>query len=138
MVAKEIKPRVLLLTPPMVQLNTPYPATPVLAGFLKEHGVEAHQADLSLEVALRLFTPETVEEAIRRVPKGRVPRKLAGFAANAREYRDNVAPVVRYLQGAAPELAWRFSRPGALPEGPHFRELTPDGEGDPEETLLAL
>ena len=138
MVAKEIKPRVLLLTPPMVQLNTPYPATPVLAGFLKEHGVEAHQADLSLEVALRLFTPETVEEAIKRVPKGRVPRKLAGFAANAREYRDNVAPVVRYLQGAAPELAWRFSRPGALSEGPHFRELTPDGEGDPEETLLAL
>ena len=29
--------RVLLLTPPMVQLNTPYPATAYLTGFLRKH-----------------------------------------------------------------------------------------------------
>jgi hypothetical protein len=136
--ALEKAPRILLLTPPMVQLNTPYPATPVLTGFLKEHGVEAHQADLSLEVALRLFTPETVDAALAHIPFGRVPRKLKPFAAHSREYRENVAPVIRFLQGAAPELAWRFAHPGSLPEGPHFRELTPDDESDPEETLLAL
>ena len=130
--------RVLLLTPPMVQLNTPYPATPVLAGFLKEHGVDVRQADLSLEVALRLFTPETVDAALARLSGHRVPRALAGFVAQPRDYRENVGPAVRFLQGGAPELAWRFSRPGALPEGPHFRELDPDGEGDPEETLQAL
>ncbi len=118
----------------MVQVNTPYPATPVLTGFLKEHGVEAHQADLSLEVALRLFTPETVDAALAHIPSGRVPRKLKPFASHSRDYRENVAPVVRFLQGAAPELAWRFAHPGSLPEGPHFRELTPDDESDPEET----
>ena len=30
--------RVLLLTPPMTQLNTPYPATAYLTGFLRAHG----------------------------------------------------------------------------------------------------
>ncbi len=122
----------------MVQVNTPYPATPVLTGFLKEHGVKAHQADLSLEVALRLFTPETIDAALARIPSGRVPRKLKLFVTHSRDYRENVAPVVRFLQGAAPELAWRFAHPGSLPEGPHFLELTPDEESDPEETLLAL
>ena len=132
-------PRVLLLTPPMVQLNTPYPATPVLTGFLKEHGVDAHQADLSLEVALRLFTRPCVEEALarlRRLP--RPPAKTRAFLANGEAYADNVEAVVAFLQGRAPELAWRLSRPGMLPEGPHFRELAPDAETDPEETLDAL
>ena len=71
----------------MVQVNTPYPATPVLTGFLKEHGVEAHQADLSLEVALRLFTPETIDAALTRIPSGHVPRKLKPFVTQSRDYR---------------------------------------------------
>ena len=132
-------PTVLLLTPPMVQLNTPYPATPVLTGFLKENGVATVQADLALEVSLRLFTRKGVTDAIE---KGRRLHNLSEsarlFVMNGEAYADNVEPVVAFLQGLSPELAWRFSRPGALPEGPHFRELTPDGDSDPEETLLSL
>ena len=52
--------RVLLLTAPMVQLNTPYPATAYLAGFLRLHadelGLEIAQADPALELFLRLFS----------------------------------------------------------------------------------
>lgn len=133
------KIKVLLLTPPMVQLNTPYPATPVLTGFLKEHGVDAHQADLSLEVALRLFTPAGVREAAARLRgRRRLSPALRFFLGCAGDYAANVEPAVSFLQGRAPELAWRFSRAGSLPEGPHFRELTPDDDNDPEETLEAL
>lgn len=131
-------PCVLLITPPMVQLNTPYPATPVLTGFLKEHGVEVYQADLSLEVALKLFTPEVVEAALNALIDRRIKKDLQHFVDNGDRYRDLVLPVVRFLQGRAPELAWRFASPESLPEGRHFLELTPDEETDAEDTLTSL
>ena len=43
--------RVLAVMPPMVQVNTPYPSTACLTGFLRSRGVEAFQADLALELA---------------------------------------------------------------------------------------
>ena len=35
--------RVLSLIPPMTQLNTPYPASAYLTGFLRSRGVDARQ-----------------------------------------------------------------------------------------------
>ena len=58
---------ILFLTPPFVQLNTPYPATPSLVGFLAERGYDCTQRDLSIEVALevlRLFGDDFTDEAI--------------------------------------------------------------------------
>ena len=58
---------ILFLTPPFVQLNTPYPATPSLVGFLSERGYDCTQRDLSIEVALevlRLCGDEFTDEAI--------------------------------------------------------------------------
>jgi hypothetical protein len=46
--------RVLLVTPPMVQFNAPYAATPMLTAWLRSIGHDARQADLSLGLALRL------------------------------------------------------------------------------------
>ena len=50
--------RVLLVTPPMTQLNTPYPATAYLTGTLREHrpDVDVRQADAALLLFLRLFS----------------------------------------------------------------------------------
>ena len=36
--------RVLSLIPPMTQLNTPYPSTAYLTGFLRSRGLEPHPA----------------------------------------------------------------------------------------------
>ena len=66
--------RLLLITPPMIQLNTPYPATAYLTGFLRLHaaalGLEVTQADASLTLFLRLFSRPLVErmadELLRR------------------------------------------------------------------------
>ena len=46
-----MKKRILLLTPPLLQTNTPYPATMHLAGFLKSRGFKVFQRDLSIKVA---------------------------------------------------------------------------------------
>jgi len=47
---------ILLITPPFTQLNTPYPATAYLKGFLNTKGVASYQMDLGIEVLLRLFS----------------------------------------------------------------------------------
>ena len=56
--------RILLVTPPMTQLNTPYPATAYLTGFLREHAarldLELAQADLAIELFLRLFSSDGI------------------------------------------------------------------------------
>ena len=44
--------KVLSLIPPMTQLNTPYPSTAYLTGFLRSRGVDAVQADLALALQL--------------------------------------------------------------------------------------
>jgi len=42
--------RLLLLTPPLVQTNTPYPATMHLTGYLRACGLKVEQRDLSIKV----------------------------------------------------------------------------------------
>ena len=95
--------RILLLTPPFVQLNTPYPATAQLVGWLASLGVEAEQRDLSIEVALEVL----------------------------RSYGEQplTDEVIEFLQGRAPDDAETLSEPGYLPEGPAFESLAPDGSG---------
>ena len=77
--------RLLLLTPPFVQTNTPYPATMHLTGFLKAHGVDVEQRDLSIKVTrdiLLAYGDETTEELMELL-QGRAPddAKLAASAA---------------------------------------------------------
>lgn len=48
----------LLLIPPLTQLNTPYPATAYLSGFLKQQGYSSRQGDLGLDMVLEVFHQE--------------------------------------------------------------------------------
>ena len=52
------RPRILLITPPLTQLNTPYPATAYIKGFLVGRGYDVTQADLGLELVLKLFSAD--------------------------------------------------------------------------------
>ncbi len=129
--------RVLLVTPPMIQLNTPYPATAYLTGFLRLHaarlGLEVSQADASLSLFLRLFSAPLLarmsSELDRRARKvGRrapVPPSIKQFLADAGRYIDTVEPVIRFLQGRDPSLALRIVGRSFLPEGPRFEHLSP-------------
>ena len=63
--------RVLLCTAPMVQINTPYPATAYLTAYLRERGFSVEQRDPALELALRLFSKRGVDELAKAVRKKR-------------------------------------------------------------------
>ena len=126
--------RVLLVTPPMIQLNTPYPATAYLTGFLKLHaanlGVQINQADASLSLFLRLFSAPVVErmteelrQRARTAPKSAImPPSIKHFLAHAGRYADTVEPAIRFLQRRDPSLAFRIVGRAYLPEGPRFEQ----------------
>jgi radical SAM superfamily enzyme YgiQ (UPF0313 family) len=129
--------RVLLVTPPMTQLNTPYPATAYLTGFLRLHatelGLTVTQADASLGLFLRLFSApllarmaDELRRRARTTARGApVPASIAQFLAEAERYVDAVEPAVRFLQRRDPSLALRIVGRAFLPEGPRFAHLSP-------------
>ena len=100
--------KVLLITPPLLQPNTPYAAMPLLAGWLESRGHQAVQADLSLELLLRLFSRAGVGELCRELE---VPDDVA------QDYMETVDEVVAFLQGRNPRAAARLAERGYLPEG---------------------
>ncbi len=54
-----------------------------------------------------------------------MPPSIAQFLAHADPYIDTVEPVIRFLQGRDPSLAFRIVGRAFLPEGPRFAHLTP-------------
>ncbi len=115
--------RILLVTPPMVQINAPYPATAYLAGFLKEHGYVAGQFDASLALALKLFSRAGLREAGRAIRRTARSLSVRQFRARQADYLDTIEAVVRFLQGKDPTLAHRIVSRRYLPEGPRFGGL---------------
>ncbi len=119
-------PRILSIIPPMTQLNTPYPSTAYLTGFLRARGFAARQTDLSLGVALQLLSTQGLEdihgqtEALSR--RQRTPA-VRFFADHFERYRTTITPVIRFLQGRDPSLAHRIAARHYLPEGPRFASL---------------
>ncbi len=116
---------VLLLTPPMVQVNAPYPATAWLAGFLRTRGIACAQEDLSLALALRLFSkPALVAIAdLLRAAKPSRSASVRHLLKHASAFQSVVEPVVHFLQGRNDPLAYRIATRAFLPEGPRFLPL---------------
>jgi hypothetical protein len=116
--------KLLSVIPPMTQLNTPYPSTAYLTGFLRSRGYPAVQEDLALALVLRLFSPDglrAVHECIEAMPaKQRTPRVLA-FERQFERYLATVEAAVAFLQGRDPSVAHRIAGRNFLPEGAAFR-----------------
>ena len=118
-----ICPRVLLVIPPLTQLNTPYPSTAYLTGFLQSRGIETEQADLGIEMVLRLFSPEGLRNVFRQLhdQECSLPKEALGMMRAEHTYVEMIGPVVAFLQGKTPEIADHLIQPGVLPQGPRFR-----------------
>jgi hypothetical protein len=130
--------KILLLTPPMTQLNTPYPATAYLKGFLRTQGIEAAQADPALELFLRLFSSKGLERIRSALESsaGRYTENGAQFLADYDLYARTIDAAIRFLQGKDPSMAMRIASRRFLPEGTHFRALSQfGGDGSDEEQL---
>lgn len=126
--------RILSVIPPMTQLNTPYPSTAYITGFLRSRGFAASQTDLSILLAHRLLSArglEAIHERVRTLPQERHTAATLAFVENFDTYRATIDPAIRYLQGRDPTLAHRIASRLYLPEGPRFAVLDQyGGEAD--------
>lgn len=123
--------RVLLLLPPMTQLNAPYPATASLTGFLRGRGIPCEQRDLAMELVLRLFSRDGLTRTLAALPPSGTPA-VEQLRQHADRYRTTVEPVLRFLQGRDPTLALRIASREFLPEGPRFNALAASGADEQE------
>jgi radical SAM superfamily enzyme YgiQ (UPF0313 family) len=118
--------RVLSVIPPMTQLNTPYPSTAYLTGFLRSRGVDAVQEDLALALILKLLSRDgllAVRECIAVLPAAQRTPLVGAFDADFERYLETIDPTVAFLQGRDATLMHRIAGRGFLPEGPRFAAL---------------
>ncbi len=115
----------LLITPPFTQLNTPYPATAYLKGFLNTKNISAFQMDLGIEVILKLFSRSGLENIFDEAAESE-----AHFSENAQriyslrlEYLKTIDAVITFLQGKDLTFARQISAEDFLPQASRFSEL---------------
>ena len=100
--------RILLITPPLTQLNTPYPATAYMKGFYAGQGNEVRQVDLGIEVVDRVLSATFLSSI--------------GLTEQARL----IEPIKRFLRGQDDTLGPRIANRSLLPEGKRFEQLDED------------
>jgi hypothetical protein len=118
--------KVLSLIPPMTQLNTPYPSTAYLTGFLRSRGVDAVQEDLALALVLSFFTSEGMAEIRAQaltVPEESRSASVNFFLDYFDSYQSTIALTISFLQGRDSTLSHRINTRDFLPEGPRFASL---------------
>ncbi len=129
--------RVLSVIPPMTQLNTPYPSTAYLTGFLRSREITAVQEDLALALVLQLLSQDglrSVAAKVAALPAKKHSPAVQAFVAQRDRYLSTIAPTMAFLQGRDTTLAHRIVGRNFLPEGPRFATLdvyVDDEGGDP-------
>ncbi len=117
--------KILLVTPPFTQLNTPYPATAYLKGFLNTHQIDAYQVDLGIEVILDLFSSLGLQDVFTQIEIDQTELSDNSFRVFSlrNEYLKTIDPVISFLQNKNPTLAHSICDRTYLPEGSRFEEM---------------
>jgi len=112
-----LKTRILLITPPFTQLNTPYPGTVFLKGFLNFINMESAQADLGIETILEIFSRKGLENIFHQVENKKDDMSENAFRIFElrEEYLITVDPVIEFLQNNNPSLAHLICQGHYLP-----------------------
>ena len=129
---------VLSVIPPMTQLNTPYPSTAYLTGFLRSRGIAATQEDLALKLVLNLFTPQgmaQIRDKALALPEAERSASVNFFLDFFERYENTIAPTIAFLQGKDSTLSHRIAGRGFLPEGPRFTALDAYDDGESADPL---
>lgn len=127
--------RILSVIPPMTQLNTPYPSTAYLTGFLRSRGFDAVQEDLALQLVLKLLSSDglrQIGQVVEANPDAGDPSVVQNFREQFERYQTTIDKAISFLQGRDSTLAHRINNRTFLPEGPRFDAI--DAYVDEEET----
>ena len=116
---------VFLITPPFTQLNTPYPATAYIKGFLNTKSIPSVQADLGIEVTLAIFNKAGLSKLFEQI-------ESSNFELNANcqrilalkdNYINTIDQVILFLQGKLDTISHLICTRSFLPEASAFEQL---------------
>lgn len=124
-ISGQLQKKTLFITPPFTQLNTPYPATAYLKGFLNTLGRTSFQADLGIDVILALFSSKGLREMFSDLESSDAELTDNSFRIYSLrdEYIRTIDPVIRFLKNANPTLAHSICDRSYLPEASRFQQL---------------
>ncbi|QSE99352.1 B12-binding domain-containing radical SAM protein [Fulvivirga lutea] len=117
--------KLLLITPPFTQLNTPYPATAYLKGFLNTKNIDSYQMDLGIDVINELFTKKNLIKLFEIASKANVDYSdnSQRIIALREEYLAKINDVITFLQGNNHSYARSICTEGYLPQASRFNQL---------------
>ncbi|MGB6269153.1 MAG: B12-binding domain-containing radical SAM protein [Olleya sp.] len=115
----------LLITPPFTQLNTPYPATAYLKGFLNTKGISTYQMDLGIEVILELFSKKTFKKLFDLAIENDsiTSENCQRIYTLKDDYLQPLDAVIQFLQGKNQTLARQICTTNFLPQASRFEQL---------------
>ena len=121
---------ILLITPPFVQLSSPYPAIAFLSGAFKSEGYKTKMLDLSISTALMLFSKRGITELFDAIDQELASgvleqsEELLEYISKRKLYIDTIEPVIAFLQGKYPSLAHKILRGDYLPKASRSKSAT--------------
>ncbi len=144
--------KLLLVTPPFTQLNTAYPATAYLKGFLEKHDVSVSHCDLSIELFTSVFTGEFLSDIFQEADDlgndlypemremkemyiSRVDKVIGFLQKNDIETAHEVLesdflPVGHRLKDVNTEIKWEAGDEGIIDKAKHYSTLFIEEIGD--------
>ena len=122
---------IFLIIPPFTQLNTPYPATAYIKGFLNTKNISAFQMDLGIEVILDMFSKEGLTNIFCHIERSRDALPITHHPSlNTQriyslkdDYIKTIDSTIAFLQGKNPSLARQICSGNFLPEASRFDQL---------------
>ncbi|RYD77320.1 MAG: radical SAM protein [Sphingobacteriales bacterium] len=118
-----MKTEIFAITPPFTQLNTPYPATAYIKGFLNTKNISSTQADLGIEVILKLFSKNGLADLFEVSNSKLKSDNAKRIFALKDEYLKTIDSVIAFLQGRNPTLALQICGDDFLPQASRFTQL---------------
>ena len=118
-----MKTELFIVTPPFTQLNTPYPATAYIKGFLNTKNISSTQADLGIEVILKMFSKRGLTHMFQTKNTKPLSANSKRILALRDEYLKTIDSVIDFLQGKNPTLALQICGDDFLPQASRFAQL---------------
>ncbi|MEP7269611.1 MAG: radical SAM protein, partial [Saprospiraceae bacterium] len=120
-----MKKTVFALTPAFTQLNTPYPATTYIKGFLNTKNISCFQADLGIETILEIYSKKGFREIFDFIgePKSPISENARRIISLKDDYLNTIDAVISFLQGRNPTMVHLICQPGFLPRASRFDQL---------------
>ena len=118
-----MKTELFIVTPPFTQLNTPYPASAYIKGFLNTKDITSTQADLGIEVILKIFSRQGLTALFATKNDKPLSANSRRILALKDEYLKTIDSVIDFLQGKNPTLALQICSDDFLPQASRFTQL---------------